>query len=113
VRADEARLQQVVANLVNNAMKHSPSGASVEIRVVTEDERLAIAVVDRGAGIDPAFLPNIFEPFAQQERGAARGTGLGLGLYIVRGLVEAMGGEISAHSTLGAGSEFVVTLRRA
>jgi signal transduction histidine kinase len=113
VRADEARLQQIIGNLVGNAMKHSPPGTAVEIQLRPDDERLAIAVVDHGQGIDPAFLPNIFEPFAQQERGAARGTGLGLGLYIVRGLVEAMGGTIEAHSALGHGSEFVVRLRRA
>ncbi|MEA2178337.1 MAG: hypothetical protein QOG77_1634, partial [Solirubrobacteraceae bacterium] len=113
VRADESRLQQIIANLVGNAMKHSPGGSPVEIQLRPDDERLAVAVVDHGQGIDPEFLPSIFEPFAQQERGAARGTGLGLGLYIVRGLVEAMGGTIEAHSTPGVGSEFVVRLRRA
>jgi signal transduction histidine kinase/FixJ family two-component response regulator len=113
VRADESRVQQVVANLVGNAGKHSPEGTPVEIVVRPEEQRVAVAVVDRGNGIDPQFLPSIFEPFAQQERGGARGTGLGLGLYIVRGLVEAMGGTVEASSTLGEGSEFVVRLRRA
>jgi signal transduction histidine kinase len=113
VRADGSRLQQVLANLVDNAMKHSPAGSPVDIAVRPEGERVSITVADHGAGIEPAFLPNIFEPFSQQERGAARGTGLGLGLYIVRGLVEAMGGTIEARSTLGEGAQFVVRLRAA
>jgi two-component system, OmpR family, sensor histidine kinase KdpD len=113
VRADASRLRQVVGNLVDNAMKHSPAGSPVHIAAHGDGERVTITVADRGEGIDPAFLPSIFEPFSQQERGGARGSGLGLGLYIVRGLVEAMGGTIEAHSTPGAGAEFVVRLRAA
>ena len=112
VRADERRLQQVIANLVGNAMKHSSPGSPVVVEARPDDEGVTFAVIDRGKGIDPSFLPHIFEPFAQQERGG-RGTGLGLGLYIVRGLVEAMGGRIEAHSRLGEGSELCVWLRRA
>jgi signal transduction histidine kinase len=113
VRADESRLQQVVGNLVDNAMKHSPAGSPVDIGVRPDGERVAITVADHGVGIDPAFLPSIFEPFSQEERGGARGSGLGLGLYIVRGLVEAMGATIEARSTPGTGSEFIVRLRAA
>jgi two-component system sensor histidine kinase KdpD len=111
VRADGSRLRQVVGNLVDNAIKHSPAGSPVHVVARAEGERVAITVADDGAGIDPAFLPSIFEPFSQQERGDTRGSGLGLGLYIVRGLVEAMGGTIEARSTPGAGTELIVRLR--
>jgi signal transduction histidine kinase len=109
VRADERRLQQVITNLVGNAMEHSPPGSPVVVDVRPDGHGVAFAVTDRGKGIDPQFLPHIFEPFAQAERGG-RGTGLGLGLYIVRGLVEAMGGRIEADSRVGEGSEFRVWL---
>ena len=112
VHADDRRLQQVLTNLVTNGMKHSEPGSAVDVEAVADDECVTFSVVDRGKGIDPDFLPQIFEPFAQEQRGG-RGTGLGLGLYIVRGLVEAMSGRIEAHSVLGEGSRFVVHLRRA
>ena len=113
VVADDGRLQQVMSNLVGNAVKHSPAGAPVEIAGAVDGARVRLEVADHGTGIDPDFLPHIFEPFAQAERPTGRETGLGLGLYIVRGLVEAMGGTIDAHSTPGEGSRFVVRLARA
>jgi signal transduction histidine kinase len=109
VLADERRLQQVMTNLVANAITHSPPDSPVVVEARPDHVGVTFAVIDRGKGIDPAFLPQIFEPFAQQERGG-RGTGLGLGLYIVRGLVEAMGGSIEAHSRLGQGTELCVWL---
>jgi signal transduction histidine kinase len=110
--ADERRLEQVVTNLVANAVRHSPPGAPVELAAGLEDGRIRLAVVDHGSGIDPDFLAQLFEPFVQAGGGSGRGTGLGLGLYIVRGLVEAMGGAITASSRVGEGSEFVVRLPR-
>jgi signal transduction histidine kinase len=112
-RADAARLEQVVTNLVANAIKHSPPGAAVGIVASADAEHVHVAVVDRGSGIDPEFLANLFEPFTQADGHAGRETGLGLGLYIVRGLVEAMHGSIEAQSQLGQGSRFLVRLQRA
>jgi signal transduction histidine kinase len=112
-RADPRRLEQVMTNLVDNAVKHSPPGAAVEIGATAEDEHVRVSVIDRGSGIDPRFLPQLFEPFVQADGAPGRDGGLGLGLYIVRGLLDAMGGSIAARSRLGEGSEFVVRLRRA
>ncbi len=111
--ADAARLEQVVTNLVANAVKHSPPGAPVAVVGGADGERVRVAVVDRGTGIAPEFLANLFDPFTQADGRSGRETGLGLGLYIVRGLVEAMDGTIEAHSVLGHGSEFNLQLQRA
>jgi signal transduction histidine kinase/FixJ family two-component response regulator len=112
--ADEARLEQVIANLVANAVRHSPAGTPVEVRADAIDGQLRLVVADLGSGIAPELLPQLFEPFT---RGAAvirgRADGLGLGLYISRGLVEAMGGTIAVRSVPGEGSEFTVRLRQA
>jgi signal transduction histidine kinase len=108
---DEARLEHVISNLVTNGFKHSPAGARVEIAADTDGDRVRVAVSDSGTGIEPEFFAHIFEPFTQ----AASITGRrdGLGLYIVRGLVDAMRGTIEAESTLGVGSRFTVRLERA
>jgi two-component system sensor histidine kinase ResE len=111
--ADERRLEQVICNLVANAIKHSPDGATVQIAAGAAGDHVRLAVVDRGSGIAPDFLPQLFEPFVQADGASGRGTGLGLGLYIVRGLVDAMEGSIAAYSQVGEGSEFVIRLRRA
>ena len=111
-RADPRRLEQVLANLVANAVKHSPAGAPVAISATAQDGHVRLSVSDRGEGIDPEFLPRLFEPFVQAGGASGRENGLGLGLYIVRGLLDAMGGSISAHSRKGEGSDFVVLLRR-
>jgi signal transduction histidine kinase len=113
VLADDRRLEQVLSNLVANAVKHSPAGAPVTLAAVIEDEHVRLEVVDRGSGIDPRSLPRLFEPFLQADGASGRGSGLGLGLYIARGLMEAMGGSIDAESRLGEGSRFIVRLRRA
>jgi signal transduction histidine kinase len=113
VNADEARLEQILSNLVANAIKHSPDGSPVEIRGAPEGDDVLVSVVDSGKGIEPAFLAQLFEPFTQAAGTGGRSDGLGLGLYIVRGLVEAMGGTIEVQSRVGEGSEFVIRLRRA
>lgn len=114
VHGNGPRLEQVLSNLVANAVKHSPPDAVVELRADLEGDRVRLSVVDAGSGIAPEFLPHLFDPFTQGGLASAqRDGGLGLGLYIVRGLVEAMGGTVEAHSRLGHGSEFVVRLWRA
>jgi signal transduction histidine kinase len=112
VSGDAERLQQVVWNLLSNAVKFTPSGGSVVIELTADAEHAQMAVRDSGQGIDPAFLPHVFERFRQADSGASRShTGLGLGLSIVRHLVELHGGEVRAESQgLGRGATFRVTL---
>ena len=111
---DRARLDQVLTNLVSNALKYSPHGGTVRLAIgwdrTTEPPFATIAVSDRGLGIPEAERETIFQPFS---RGSARGTaigGTGLGLYIVRQIVEGHGGTIAVESTPGQGSTFTVRL---
>jgi signal transduction histidine kinase/ActR/RegA family two-component response regulator len=110
VLGDPARLQQVVWNLVNNAVKFTPRGGKVSVALVKEPDACAIVVTDSGKGIEPRFLPFVFEPFRQGEGGIARSSGgLGLGLGISKHLVELHGGTIEAASEgAGKGATFTV-----
>ncbi len=111
VHGDARRLQQVVANLASNAVKHTPQGGTVQVALAQLGDRAEIAVVDDGSGIEPELLPDIFHPFRQGTTGPGNGDGLGLGLAIVRQLVDMHGGEVEAHSDgPGRGSAFVVRL---
>jgi signal transduction histidine kinase len=112
VSGDPARLQQVVWNLLSNAVKFTPRGGRVAVRVERVDSQAQIQVTDSGRGIDPAFLPHIFERFRQADSSTKRSEGgLGLGLAIVRHLVELHGGSVSAESRgFGEGSTFIVHL---
>jgi PAS domain S-box-containing protein len=109
---DATRIQQVIWNLLANAVKFTPKGGTVEISARRTASQVQIAVKDSGEGIDPQFLPHIFEPFRQAENPQTRvHGGLGLGLSIVRYLAEAHGGSVSAESAgRGQGSTFTVTL---
>jgi signal transduction histidine kinase len=110
VMGDARRLQQVLWNLVHNAIKFTPAGGRVEIGIQRSNGELQIAVKDTGRGIAPDFLPHVFERFRQEEGSPNRGTsGLGLGLSIAKHLVELHGGTIEAGSA-GAdrGSTFLV-----
>jgi two-component system, OmpR family, phosphate regulon sensor histidine kinase PhoR len=113
VRGDAGRLEQVISNLVTNGFKHSAPGTRVEVDACTDGDRVRIAVTDTGTGIETELLEHLFEPFTQGAGVAARRDGLGLGLYIVRGLLDRMGGSIEAESTVGEGSRFTVLLERA
>jgi len=111
VRGDPERLRQVVGNILANAIKFTPEGGAVEARLVRDgDARLT--VTDTGRGIDLEFLPHVFERFRQaDDPGAVSRAGLGLGLSIVRHLVEAHGGKVSAHSDgIGKGATITVEL---
>ncbi|HEY3216186.1 MAG TPA: ATP-binding protein [Candidatus Eisenbacteria bacterium] len=112
ISGDAERLQQVVWNLLSNAIKFSPSAGRVQVVLQRDRSRVVLSVSDTGQGIDPAFLPHVFEPFRQEASGSARyHRGLGLGLSIVRHIVELHGGEITAHSEgRGKGSTFQVEL---
>jgi PAS domain S-box-containing protein len=108
IDADAARLQQVFSNLLTNAAKFTDPGGRIAVIVESDAARATVRVRDTGRGIDPAALPHIFDLFAQA---ASDGGGLGIGLAVVRGLVERHGGTVEAHSGgLGQGSEFVVRL---
>jgi signal transduction histidine kinase/ActR/RegA family two-component response regulator len=110
IQGDEGRLQQVVWNLLTNAIKFSPRGAEVHITLAARGGAAVVTVRDHGEGIAPAFLPHVFERFCQGDATTTRRHGgLGLGLSIVRHLVEAHGGSVHAASEgLGQGSEFTL-----
>jgi signal transduction histidine kinase/ActR/RegA family two-component response regulator len=112
VSGDPDRLQQVVWNLISNAIKFTPSGGSVRVRLRRADGYVDIVVEDTGAGIRPDFLPHVFERFRQSDSSSTRAHGgLGLGLALVRHLVELHGGTVSAESRgEGRGATFTVRL---
>jgi signal transduction histidine kinase len=109
--ADPERLRQVVANLIDNAIKYSPGGGRVEVRVSANGASGTISVADEGLGIPTHEQQRIFEKFYRLDPAMTRGIGgSGLGLYISRELVQQMGGRLSVASQHGAGSTFTVTL---
>jgi two-component system, OmpR family, phosphate regulon sensor histidine kinase PhoR len=114
LRCDPPRLRQVLVNLVENAIKYSPSGGRIEVRVIDGPDELRIEVRDEGLGIPHSEQGRIFEKFYRLDAEMTRGVGgSGLGLYISREIVEQMGGSLSVRSTRGVGSTFAVTLPRA
>jgi signal transduction histidine kinase len=104
------RLEQVVGNLVSNAIKYSPPGGSVVVTVARAEGELRIAVADRGVGIAPDDVPHLFEPFHRAGATMKAASGVGLGLFIARKIVEAHGGRVTVDSVPGAGSTFTVHL---
>jgi signal transduction histidine kinase len=112
LRHDPVRIGQVVTNLVGNGIKFTPRDGSVRVQVRREpDGGASITVADTGIGIDPAELPRIFDRFFRGSRASeARGSGSGLGLSIVRSIVEMHGGTVAVESRVGAGTTFRVTL---
>ena len=111
---DPERIQQVLWNLLSNASKFTPSGGQIVVRVSGEPNQVQIRVTDSGQGIETAFLPFVFDRFRQEDSGFTRlQGGLGLGLSIVRYIVEGHGGTIAVTSPgRGLGSTFTVTLPR-
>jgi signal transduction histidine kinase len=108
---DRTRITQVVGNLLDNAIRHTPSGGSVTVSTRTVGAAIRVAVADTGEGILTEVLPYVFERFYRADPSRARTTGgAGLGLTIAKQLVEAHGGTISVESTQGKGSLFVFTL---
>ncbi len=112
ITGDPGRLQQVVWNLLANAIKFTPHGGSVRLTLARAPAHVEIAVADTGAGIDPAFLPHVFDRFRQADASMTRRFGgMGLGLSIVRHLVELHGGTVHAESAgEGLGATFTVRL---
>ena len=114
VEGDPTRLSQVISNLLTNAAKYTPPGGHIMIRATEEAGDVVLRVRDTGIGIAPDVLSRIFDPFVQERQSIDRARGgLGLGLTIVRNLIERHGGTVSVHSDgPGRGSEFVVRLPR-
>jgi PAS domain S-box-containing protein len=112
IRGDAARLRQVVANLISNAIKFTPEGGLITVRLHQQGSRQILVVEDNGRGIDPAFLPHVFEPFRQQDSTPRRRRGgLGLGLCIARQLIAMHGGTLEVASQgRGHGARSIVTL---
>jgi signal transduction histidine kinase len=108
VSADRSRIVRVLDNLVGNAMKFTQSGGRITIRARRAGAFVELAVEDTGYGISPAELPHVFERYWQGSAGARQG--MGLGLSIVRGLVEAHGGRVDVESRVNEGSSFKFTL---
>ena len=112
VDGDGARLQQVAANLLSNAARHSPPGSSIELSLTREGDQAVLVVRDHGSGIEPSLLPKIFELFVQSEQASRQSNGgLGIGLALVRRIVDLHDGTVTAKSDgRGKGSEFRVRI---
>lgn len=111
VHGDAARLEQVVVNLLNNAIKYTDRGGRIGVSLQQESDESILRVLDTGVGIAPEMLPHIFDLFMQVDHSLDRAQGgLGIGLALVQSLVAMHGGRVEAKSTQGQGSEFLVAL---
>jgi signal transduction histidine kinase len=111
VWADARRIRQVLRNLVENAVKYSPQGGPITATVQPDQDRVLVSVSDRGLGIEPKHLDNIFERFYQVDSASTRQVGgSGLGLSISKAIIEAHDGKIWAESEAGVGSTFRFSL---
>jgi len=114
VEADPIRLEQVIWNLLNNAVKFTPREGRIVVRLTNEPDQIVLSVEDNGQGICESFLPHIFEIFRQADPSTNRSqSGMGVGLAVVQQLVELHGGSVSAHSEgIGQGASFKIQLPR-
>lgn len=112
VRCDATRIEQVLNNLLSNALKYSPAGGQVDVAVRADGEGAEITVRDRGLGIEPEDLAHLFEPFRRLKSTSGSIPGTGLGLAVAKRIVEAHGGRLFVESRPGAGSVFRIELPR-
>jgi len=108
IAIDRARMHQALSNLLGNALKFTPAGGTIELRVEAHAGQTRFIVRDTGPGIDPEGVQRLFDRYWQAR--ATSGTGVGLGLYIVKGIVEAHGGSIQVDTALGAGTAFIISI---
>lgn len=114
VKGDSVALDRVVFNLIENAIRYSPAGETVTVRVSVQNAEALLEVADTGTGIAPEHLPHLFERFYRVDKARSRKLGgAGLGLSIVKALVEAHGGHVEVRSEIGKGSRFIVRLPQA
>jgi signal transduction histidine kinase len=110
---DPAALHRILDNIVSNALKFTEAGGRVDVSLRGEDDTVIITVEDTGVGIDPEFMPELFDAFKQEQTGVSRTyEGSGLGLTVVRRLVDLHQGDIEVESTKNEGSRFTITLSR-
>jgi two-component system OmpR family sensor kinase len=113
ILGDRARLQQVLANLIGNALTHTPADAKVTVRLIPDVDIVRLEVADTGPGLPPDAADRVFERFYRTDKSRTRASGgTGLGLSIVASLVEAHGGRVWAESTPDHGATFIVVLPR-
>jgi two-component system OmpR family sensor kinase len=113
VRGDAHQLRQVLANLLRNALVHTPEGTDIDVSVASEDGHVRLEVRDHGPGLPSAEADALFERFWRTEGGRERGrAGSGLGLAIVAAIVDAHGGRVAAANAPGGGAVFTVELPR-
>lgn len=111
IMLDRDKFDKILLNLVINAIKFTPAGGSIEVKVDVAENRLQLSVADTGVGIPPDVLPRIFERFWQVDNSSTRKfQGAGIGLSLVRSLTEAMGGSVKVESTVNKGTTFIVEL---
>jgi two-component system sensor histidine kinase KdpD len=108
LRTDPVRLEQILVNLLSNAIRHSPERASVEVRVNAAEGFVAFAVIDHGPGVPVELRQRIFEPYERFDPHSGHGTGLGL--PVSRRLADALGGSLVVEETTGGGATFIVKI---
>jgi len=108
IRTDQVRLEQILVNLLSNAIRHSPERASVEVLVKGRGDGVMFSVIDHGPGVAPELRDRIFEPFERFDPHSGHGTGLGLA--VSRRLAEALGGSLTIEETPGGGATFVLKI---
>ncbi len=109
IQGDIHKIQRMIANLIDNALSYTPTGGEVHIQMKEDKDRVEIAVQDTGVGISVEELPHIFERFYRCDK-SRRHSGTGLGLTLAKAIAVSHGGDITAHSSLGKGSTFTISL---
>jgi signal transduction histidine kinase len=112
LRADATRLEQVLNNLVGNAVKYSPEGSLVRVALGSEADHLFLWVADQGPGVSPELARDVFRPFTRGPSEHEEVAGVGLGLYVSKRIIEAHGGTLEVFPTSGHGATFLATLPR-